>query len=382
MRVNIKKLIKKTHLWLGLATGIIVFIISITGCLFVFQKEISNIYYQDTLYIAPQSTKTIAVTKLKEIADKTLSAPSTSITIYKEKNRAWEFMVYKSGDEDANTWFGTVKTYKSVFINPYTGAVTGNINYKYNFFIIVEMLHYCLLINRQIGEPIVAYSTLIFVFMLITGIILWWPKNKAAAKQRFWFRWKDTTKFKRKNYDVHNILGFYTMFITLILALTGMIFSIQWFQATVYVIASQSITPPEQIEKLSDTTLVSLKQPLDIALNSAKIKIPDANRYSLILPKKRSDVILISGIRGEEAHYNSDKIQFDQYSGKQLHRSNYENKNNGEKLITMNYDIHTGIILGLPGKILAFLASLVAASLPITGFMIWWGRKKKKTSVK
>ncbi|EOG6896831.1 PepSY-associated TM helix domain-containing protein, partial [Flavobacterium psychrophilum] len=252
----------------------------------------------------------------------------------------------------------------------------------YNFFIIVGMLHYCLLINRQIGEPIVAYSTLIFVFMLITGIILWWPKNKAAAKQRFWFRWKDTTKFKRKNYDVHNILDFYTMFITLILALTGMIFSIQWFQATVYVIASQSITPPEQIEKLSDTTLVSLKQPLDIALNSAKIKIPDANRYSLILPKKRSDVILISGIRGEEAHYNSDKIQFDQYSGKQLHRSNYENKNNGEKLITMNYDIHTGIILGLPGKILAFLASLVAASLPITGFMIWWGRKKKKTSVK
>ncbi|MCB5984453.1 PepSY domain-containing protein, partial [Flavobacterium psychrophilum] len=40
--MSFKKLIKKTHLWLGLATGIIVFIISITGCLFVFQKEISN----------------------------------------------------------------------------------------------------------------------------------------------------------------------------------------------------------------------------------------------------------------------------------------------------------------------------------------------------
>lgn len=348
------------------------------GLSFCFSKEISNIYYQDTFYIAPQSTKTIAVTKLKEIADKTLNSPSTSITIYKEKNRAWEFMVYKAGDENAYTWFGTVERYKSVFINPYNGTVTGLIDYKTNFFIIDEMLHYCLLINRQIGEPIVAYSTLIFVIMLITGIILWWPKNKAAAKQRFWFRWKDTTKFKRKNYDVHNILGFYTMFITLILALTGMVFSMQWFQTTVYVIATQSITPPEQIEKLSDTTLVSLKYPLDIALNSAKIKIPDASRYGLIPPEKRIDVIRIYGFRGEEVGYNEDEIQFDQYSGKQLHRSNYENKNNGEKLIAMNYDIHTGIILGLPGKILAFLASLVAASLPITGFMIWWGRKKKR----
>ncbi|MEO8961981.1 MAG: PepSY-associated TM helix domain-containing protein [Ginsengibacter sp.] len=48
----------------------------------------------------------------------------------------------------------------------------------------------------------------------------------------------------------------------------------------------------------------------------------------------------------------------------------------------MNYDIHTGQLLGLAGKILAFLASLIAASLPITGFYIWWGRKKKKHKMK
>jgi len=33
---------------------------------------------------------------------------------------------------------------------------------------------------------------------------------------------------------------------------------------------------------------------------------------------------------------------------------------------------------GLPGKILAFLVSLIAASLPITGFYIWWGKKHKQ----
>jgi uncharacterized iron-regulated membrane protein len=48
----------------------------------------------------------------------------------------------------------------------------------------------------------------------------------------------------------------------------------------------------------------------------------------------------------------------------------------------MNYDIHTGAVLGLPGKILVFFAGLIIASLPITGFYIWWGRKQKEKNKK
>jgi uncharacterized iron-regulated membrane protein len=44
----------------------------------------------------------------------------------------------------------------------------------------------------------------------------------------------------------------------------------------------------------------------------------------------------------------------------------------------MNYGIHTGQILNLPGKIIAFIASLIAAALPVTGFVIWYGRRNKK----
>jgi uncharacterized iron-regulated membrane protein len=45
----------------------------------------------------------------------------------------------------------------------------------------------------------------------------------------------------------------------------------------------------------------------------------------------------------------------------------------------MYYDIHTGAILGLPGKLLAFLAALIAASLPVTGFLMWRSRGKKNS---
>lgn len=49
-----------------------------------------------------------------------------------------------------------------------------------------------------------------------------------------------------------------------------------------------------------------------------------------------------------------------------------------DRLFKMNYDIHTGGIFGLAGKIFAFLISLLIASLPVTGTLIWWGRKKEK----
>jgi uncharacterized iron-regulated membrane protein len=55
-----------------------------------------------------------------------------------------------------------------------------------------------------------------------------------------------------------------------------------------------------------------------------------------------------------------------------------KDKNFGEKTVGANYDIHVGSILGLPTKIIAFIVSLICASLPVTGFMIWWGRRKRK----
>ena len=81
-------------------------------------------------------------------------------------------------------------------------------------------------------------------------------------------------------------------------------------------------------------------------------------------------------------NYNADYFHYDQYTGKSLKTvgswdSKFKDAKLADKIARMNYDIHVGAVLGLPGKILAFFASLIAASLPVTGFVIWWGRRKK-----
>ncbi|RFS19709.1 PepSY domain-containing protein [Chitinophaga silvatica] len=373
-------IVDKTHLWLGLASGLIVIIISLTGCLFVFQKEINDVYYRKSLYVTPESKAVLPLSKLQQAAQAALGPekPVFYITTYPAPDKAWEFMSYK-GNDTALTYFGTVEHYESVLINPYTGAVTGYIDYKHNFFSIVKYLHWSLLLNTAYGQPIVGWSTFIFVILLITGLIMWWPKkwNKTTREQSFKIKWK--ASFKRVNYDLHNVLGFYSLLIALVIALTGMVWAFKWFQATVYVAASGTtqapVVPVTESKPIESTD--NEANPLDVAYAKSKTILVDAQRIAVYPTTAPTGVNRITGYYGKEVYYGTDELQFDRYNGALLGRRNDSHKNRGEKLIDMNYDIHVGAIGGLPGKIIAFIVSLICTSLPITGFYVWWNKKKK-----
>ncbi|CAL1519889.1 PepSY-associated TM helix domain-containing protein [Chitinophaga sp. MM2321] len=371
--------VDKLHLWLGLASGIIVLIVSVTGCLFVFQKEINEKIYHKEIFVTPETKGVLPLSVLRQRAQEALGPdkPVSYITTWKDADRAWEFMTYK-GNDTALTYFGTVEYYESVMVNPYTGQVTGIIDYKNNFFSIVKYIHWSLLLNTAYGQPIVGWSTFIFVILLITGLIMWWPKRwtKASRQQSFKIKWK--ASFKRVNYDLHNVLGFYSLLIALVIALTGMVWSFQWFEATVYAVASGTVTPPQIKQPESVKTAVTVTgDPLDIAFQAALPVLKDAKRIFVYPAAYPTGVNTVGGYKGKETYYGADELKFDQYTGKLLGRRNDTHRNRGEKLINMNYDIHVGAIGGLPGKILAFIVSLICASLPVTGFYVWWGKRKK-----
>lgn len=372
--------VDKLHLWLGLGSGLIVLLLGVTGCLFVFQKEVNDYYYRKILYVTPQNTPVRPLSELKKAAEATLGPDKRvmNITTYPTTpGNAWEFMTYE-GNDTALTYFGTVEYYESVMVNPYTGKVTGVIDYKNNFFSIVKGLHWSLLLNDAYGQPVIGWGTFIFVILLITGLIMWWPKkwNKANRDKSFKVKWK--ASFKRVNYDLHNVLGFYAMLIALVIAFTGMVWAFKWFQTTVYVVASGSTAPPAVAQHESVKTILSGSQdPLDIAFQKALPILKDARRVFIYPAAGPTGVNTIGGYKRKETYYGSDELQFDQYSAALLGRRNDKDRNGGERLMDMNYDIHVGAIAGLPGKILAFVISLICASLPVTGFYVWWGKQKK-----
>lgn len=377
-----KQWVGKIHLWLGLASGLIVLLLSITGCIYVFAEEITDALRSDEIYVEQVKETSIPVSRLWT-ETQTMLGPDkkiNSVSISRDPEKTVVFHCYE-GVEDAITYFGSIKHYLSIYVDPYTGKVKGIYDEEMNFFNIVKMLHWSLLLTIPIGQQIIGWSTFIFVIMLISGIILWWPKNKSARKQRLWFQWKDTTKWRRKNYDLHNIFGFYIASIAIIIAFTGMVWAFTWFQALVYVAGSGTLTQPEIEQGKSVVTNNGDKiAAFEKAYTSALLKHKEAEGFSFSQPQDSTGVIDVYVQQYEGVYYVSHSMQFDQYTGKLLTERNQDDKNFGEKLINANYDIHVGAILGIPGKIVAFIASFICGMLPLTGFIIWWGRTNKKTA--
>ena len=369
--MTFKKITGKLHLWLGLSSGIIVCFLGITGCLLVFQKEIEKLTLPEQ-FVTAENKPYIAPSVLKANAEKSLGNSRKTISVE-----------YEGRDKAALAYYYNADEYFLVFLNPYNGNVLRVKNMNRDFFRIVINGHYYLWLPPAIGQPIVASATLIFVVMLITGIVLWWPKNKAARKQRFSIKWN--AKWRRVNYDLHNVAGFYITIIALFIALSGLVMGFQWFAKSVYFVSSGGKNMPAYPQVSSDTSQaksVSLLTSTDFIIQKMAAEIQPDEAIGVEFPTTKEAAIEVSINHRVGTYYDRDNYYFDQYTGKEIkvkgvYAGSYKKASVADKIQRMNYDIHVGAIGGLPTKILAFCGSLVAASLPVTGFLIWRGKKKK-----
>jgi uncharacterized iron-regulated membrane protein len=367
-----KKAILFLHRWLGFITGLVVFVVSITGCIFCFQDEI-----QDAIHsyrkVEVQNRPYIAPSVLKQTALKGRQGSTANFVYYYGKDRPAS--VFVSHPKNGIT---------NVFLNPYTGKITHTEQPQNNFFIIVEYIHLYLLLPPKIGALVVGISVIIFVAIMITGIILWWPKRKSDRKRSFKIKWNG--RWRRVNYDLHNVLGFYATSIAIILAITGLSIAFDWMHKGLYTTANLGKTyAAEKLVVKSDSllkTLTTSQSVVDKALLVAQSKSPQAQMFLVHMDDAVAGTVKVTAYAKALHFYQSDVYTFDKYSGKLLKVLPHTRKSPGMKLNNMNYDIHVGQILGLTGKIIAFLASLICASLPVTGFIIWWGKRKKSKKVK
>lgn len=383
-----KKWTGKLHLWFGLSIGLIIFIVSITGTLFVFKDEVENFTRKDVIYHNEQNIAQKQVLPIR-VLEKSVDAQLQEkykihwVNVPIDKKMSYQFYWYEHNTEAWN-YFDEFPIYKVAYVNPYTGKVLRTYDEKNGFFSIVKSIHWSFLLKQDWGKYVVGIPVIIFVIMLISGIILWWPKNKAARKQRFSFKWKNIKSWKRKNYDLHNILGFYASIFALIFSITGLFYAFLIVQMMMYFVFSggntvypdfSHITTKAPIEQRSETTL-------DKVIHTVQAKYPNSFGFAIDLGHPHMDdhehpnfSVFVKHL-SYSYHKNSSLI-FDENSGELLHTYNHEDKNFGEKTVAANYDIHVGSILGLPTKIIAFIVSLICASLPVTGFLVWWGRRKK-----
>lgn len=361
------------HLWLGLTSGIIVVIIALTGCIYAFQEEISDLT-QPYRFVKAENRPFLPPSAMRQAA-----APLAG------ENPVLGVTYGHTGRSAITAYMDKEDGYTLIYMNPYTGAILKEKALKHDFFRFILEGHFNLWLPRPIGQPIVATATLIFILLLISGLIMWWPKRWNRANRNKSFKVKTGGSAKRLNYDLHNVLGFYAMTIALVLGITGLVWGFQWFSKSYFYTVTGGRTFKEWKAPLSDTTAIAAMQlPEDkiwaqVRHLNGSIDIDFAN--------KTADPIRVTYNPEKGTYYKREFWFYDRYTLKKIpgggfYGKPYEATSKGEKLYRMNYDIHVGAIAGLPGKILMFCISLICASLPVTGFIIWWGRKKKQAKKK
>lgn len=343
-----------------------VFVLGLTGAIYAFQAEIKDLVYKQHLYISiPDGAVRLPLSQLLPIVEKAMGKDHkiSRAELSQSPGRTYMFRAMKVNKKAFGYW-NYYQYYDKIYLNPYTGQVVFKENAKKEFFTIVLALHMNLLLGDTVGHVVVQWSVVCFVVLLLSGMVLWWPKKwkRKQLKKSMAVKWN--AKFKRLNYDLHNVFGFYSFIVLMVIALTGLMWSFD-------------LTTEKKAKVLSDTTQLAGVIPTDRILTQAQQASPETAYFLYNFPSTNSGTVNVSAYQSNVQLYKRIQYRFDRYSGKLLQKGEaFSELSAGTKLITMNYDLHTGSALGLVGKILVFFAGLIAAALPVTGFLIWWRRGK------
>ena len=363
-----RKLSKTLHRILSIVVGIFISIICFSGAMLIFENELTEWQNPHLYNVTPLEGGTRPLTSLlpEILAAQPQGAEITYVDIKDNPSKSYTIDIDLGDDES-----------KTVFVNQYTGKILGEAPDDIAFFTVMYRLHRFLLQSRPQGDGIfwgkriVGISTIIFVFIIITGIVVWVPRRGRSWGNRFKISVKHG--WHRLWYDLHVAGGIYVALLLLIMALTGLTWAFPWYRTAFY-----GILAPERNE-LSTTENNSL----DIAANeptdtTTLTQFAVWQRvYDAV--KQRSNYVEIS-INPDEVRARisdcgnrraSDYYKFDTATGAITSAELYKNTSNNNKLRGWVYSLHTGSWGGFWVRLIYFIAAMFGATLPLTGYYLW-----------
>lgn len=383
-----RKIFLTAHLWLGLVSGFIMLIVATTGALYVFEEELRDVFQWNLLYVPNESPNRAFIKPSDALATMKRDAPQ-------EKIQQIRLRTFPPESPKAATILVFTKSRKIYSVHPYTGTMIGVRDMKSDAISVIVELHTELLLGRfglkDVGEEIVKWNVLIFFIMLLTGIVLWLPMNvrflgngiKTALKYSFRVKWRSNAV--KRHYDLHRVAGFYSFAVMLMVAWTGIFWMFDSVEDSVYtmfgakkIFESRPTSSKPLSNKPAPKTTSSEKNDLLDNAYSQALRYGEPHFVSIQIPGKDNDALRVLMRYPYRFIRKQSVLYFDQYTGNLLKSDLHENYTTPDKIRVSNFDLHTGRMFGLPGKILWFMAALFTASLPITGTMLWWKKRKRK----
>lgn len=392
-----KKIFRKIHLWLSVPFGLIITLVCFSGAMLVFENEANEWFRRDLYYVETVKGSPLPMDKLLEKVATTLpdSVAVTGVSISSDPGRAYQVSLSKPRRA-------------SLYVDQYTGEVKGK-SERSGFFMFMFRMHRWLLDSMNPGNEgifwgkmIVGVSTLLLVFVLISGIVIWWPRTRKALKNSL--KITATKGWRRFWYDLHVAGGMYALIFLLAMALTGLTWSFPWYRTAFYKVFGVEVQ--QRVAQGHEQKSDAQKRDTKLAAHREKKREgnevrkgersgrPENNHsdmYSVTSPfvywqeiydklrRQNPEYKQISISSGTASvSFNrfgnqraSDRYSFNTDNGEFTETSLYQHQDKSGKIRGWIYSVHVGNWGGMFTRILTFIAALLGAALPLTGYYLW-----------
>lgn len=373
--MRFKKAVRQIHLWVGLVSGLILSVIGITGSLYVFEPELAAFLERDLYQI--QGNEILFQDDIA-LATYIENETNQSIESIQWPKRGRETFIFKLFDD--KNWY---------YLDQTTGTITkGGEALGNSFFGFILDLHTTLTFGNT-GRKVTGIASLLFaILMLTTGLYLWYPNNKGRRKSSFKIKWKSSSK--RRNYDLHNVTGFYFFIPLFLIGITGAAF---YFDDEVQK-AIDAITFSESLDESiweqksnpnndgGKTKQLSVQQ----ALSEMNKHHPELYKRNMWMTDEIDGTLSFAYQKKIDIYAGADTrifLKADAYTGKILADKNPDNMPLGSAIMAeWHLPIHFGEFGGLFTRILWVIVGFIPALLTYSGFKIWYGKRKKSKKIK
>jgi uncharacterized iron-regulated membrane protein len=357
-----RKTLLKIHMYLGLVIGLLLTMIGLTGSFIVFGEEIDAWLNPQILKVEARGEHVSAQSMLDAARQAYPNEKLARISLPRETDSAAEIC------------FEAKREPRCVYVDPYSATILGERVPAHSLKMRVVSLHRRLL-SGETGETIIGICGLLLLLLAFSGLVLWWPGRKNAARR---LRIKRGAGSYRTAFDLHRVVGICAMLFLIISAATGA--GMVFHKPIENVLNSFSAQPQPAPKPVSTVIDAATPRPLDEILSRARALSPDAVTTFVNLPTTPTATYTVRQRQASEWHPNGRTlIYLDQYSGQVLRVDNPSLAPVGTRVSNNLFPIHTGRLGGTATRVLQVLVGFAPVTLFASGFLLWLkrlGRRK------
>lgn len=358
---RLRSLWLRVHRWVALSVGWVLALVGLAGAVLVAVQPLDRWAHPELFNVAatPPSPEPqgVSLEALRQRLTTELGT-ETSLTFRPPREPDETLWVLTRG-----AWSGTV------YLDPITGREQGRRGDDEGFVNVLFKLHSSLLL-QDTGKAILACIALSYLALLLTGLVLWWPR-----------RWPPSWRIEWRNgltrglFDLHRAGGAVMGLLITVSVASGAYMAWRPLGEFVTFLGGGTSLKPPALPKASATPGPAL--PLDALVALAQAQFPNAPVGYVQVPGQANRAVRVRMRLEDDPHPNGlTSVWLHPGTGAVLRVDRWNQLDPGARAVAFVYPLHTGVLGGAALESVIFVNGLVLGSLGFTGIWLWWRRRR------